>query len=79
MRNELCLWCGVKVILIETVGGAAIAVQCPLCLDKAPYGQPCGKKKALPPEPKYVPAGVRRERAKAKKAKAARQLELFKK
>lgn len=79
MRNELCLWCGQKVVLIKSVGGVAIAVQCPLCLDTAPYGQPVGKKRALPPETKYVPSALRKERAKVKAAKARRQLELFKK
>ena len=80
MRNELCRWCGRKVVLIKSVSGVAVAVQCPLCLDIAPYGQPVGKEKAAPEKiSKYVPVHVRKEIAKFKAAKAARQLELFKK
>ena len=80
MRNELCLWCGQKVALIRSVAGVPIAVQCPLCLDTAPYGKPVGKDKAAPEKvSKYVPVHVRKELAKFKAAKAARQMELFKK
>lgn len=74
MESQLCLWCGVKVVLVVSIAGQAIAVQCPLCLDSAPIGQRVGRE---PPKPKAPTREERKELQKAKATKAARQLDLF--
>lgn len=75
--NQRCLWCGRFVVLIKSVNGVAVAVQCPLCLDTAPYGQPVGK--ARIEQRAKVTRGEAKERREVKAAKLARQQELFKK
>ena len=74
MRGQLCLWCGVRVVLIQSIGGAVIAQQCPLCLDSAPVGQPVGKER---PKPKPLTRAEQKARKAMKAAKLERQGELF--
>lgn len=74
MRGQLCLWCGVKVVLIKSIGDEVIAQQCPLCLDSAPVGQPVGKERPKAPTPSRDEQKARRA---VKVAKQARQRELF--
>jgi hypothetical protein len=76
VRGQLCLWCGVRVVLIMSNGGQAIAQQCPLCLDSAPVGKPVGKE---PEKPKAPTRAEQKLRRAVKVAKKARQGELFQK
>lgn len=74
MTSNLCQWCGRTLDVVTTRDGRAVARQCPLCLEWAPVGQPVGKEP--PPRPSLTSA-QRKANAKAKAARLAKQLELF--